>query len=431
VGTSRGENQAEGSETQKEMKPSVSIVVPTRNGGPEFRQLLERVTKQKGSYDPEIVVVDSGSSDGTSEVARHFGATVIDVPPGTFNHGLTRNLGIQHSKGEICVLLVQDALPVSDRWLEALVHPFDHDPLICGVTTRQVPRPGTDIVANWEVVQHNKLLGESVKIRSIPDWSTFERLSLQDRFLVCNFDNVCSAIRRSTWKTHPFRSLLFAEDLDWAVRILRAGNKIAYEPAAVVLHSHVRPAIYHLRRYYISAKVVPEILQCSIPGTFSCSDDEFFAAVNYMIQEVFSFWLLIDQLGGYISQETWLEWVRLADRASIAQPMAGARNVTPFESICRDALQGWPRRKLAKPTRSDINPAPMRDNPMRSHFSFLLSEVVHGIPELNADGLRHLLVHCLARSVGHFLGGHYLWSSRRGQVSPALRALDSVLCVGV
>src|SRR5437879_3009558 len=123
------------------MKPSISIVVPTRNAGREFSQLLERLRTQKGSHNPEIVVVDSGSSDGTTDVARHFGAAVVEIPAATFNHGLTRNLGIQHAQGEICVLLVQDALPISDQWLEALVHHFDTDPLICGVTTRQVPRP--------------------------------------------------------------------------------------------------------------------------------------------------------------------------------------------------------------------------------------------------------------------------------------------------
>jgi rhamnosyltransferase len=57
--------------------------------------------------------VDSGSSDGTADVARRFGAKVVEVAATSFNHGLTRNLGIQHSCGEICVQLVQDALPVT------------------------------------------------------------------------------------------------------------------------------------------------------------------------------------------------------------------------------------------------------------------------------------------------------------------------------
>ena len=109
------------------MKPTVSIVVLTRNAGPEFCQLLERVTTQRDRR-PEIVVVDSGSSDGTPDLARRFGAKVIDIPAASFNHGQTRNLGIQHSQGEICVLLVQDALPVDDQWLENLTGHFHGDP---------------------------------------------------------------------------------------------------------------------------------------------------------------------------------------------------------------------------------------------------------------------------------------------------------------
>jgi rhamnosyltransferase len=416
------------------MRPTVSIIVPARNAGPELGQLLERVSAQKCSHRPEIMVIDSGSSDGTPDVARRFGANVVEIPTASFNHGLTRNLGIQHSQGEICVLLVQDALPIADHWLEALIQHFDGDPLICGVTTRQIPRPETDIVAQWEVVYHNNYLGSEVKIRSIPDWSEFERLPMQDRLFMCNFDNVCSAIRRSAWETHPFRSLPFAEDLDWAVRVLRAGNKIVYEPAAAVIHSHVRPAIYHLRRQYISAKVVPAILQCPIPSTFSSNDEQFFAAVNDLIQEAFSFSLLLDQLDSSITYTDWQQWVKCAERVGLADGR-GARTIRDLTYAYTGKLGSWlplPEKfksSLRFRVRSTLTG--MRENPMRAHFFFLLSEVTQDVPELNAAALHHVIVHCLARTLGGFMGSYYLWLDRWGQVSPQLQVLDDSLCVGV
>jgi rhamnosyltransferase len=410
------------------MKTSVSVVIPTRNAGPEFRQLLERVTAQEGSYHPEIVIVDSGSSDGTPEVARHYGATVIAIPPGTFNHGLTRNLGIEHSHGEICVLLVQDAMPISDHWLEALVGHFDSDPLICGVTTRQVPRPETDIVTRWEVVQHNNCLGTRVKIRSISDWNAFERLPLQDRFFACNFDNVCSAVRRLTWRTHPFRSLPFAEDLEWAVRVLRAGNKIVYEPAAVVMHSHLRSAAYHLRRHYVSAKLVPDILQCPIQSTFATNDKDFFSAVNVLIQESCSFLLLVDQVDQSIDPEEWRRWVRYVEDKSLDHA-GGAGSAK--HSACSYARQIGRWLPLPQRFRSILPWSDNRQNPMRAHFFFLMSEIVQELPGLDAAALRHMIVHCLGRSLGHFLGGYYLWAAHRCQVSPELRDIDHCLGVGV
>ena len=417
------------------MKPTVSIIVPTRNAGSEFCQLLERVNTQKGSHHPEIIIVDSGSSDGTLDVARRFGANVIEISPASFNHGSTRNLGIQHARGEICVLLVQDALPIDSHWLESLIQHFDRDPLICGVTSRQIPRPETDIVARWEVEHHNNFLGHEVKIRSISDWGEFARLPLQDRFFMCNFDNVCSAIRRSAWEEHPFRPLVFAEDLDWAVRVLRAGNRIAYEPAAAVVHSHVRPAIYHLRRQYISAKVVPEILECPIPGAVSLNDQEFFRSVNHLTQEAFSFLLFASQLGRCIAPTEWRQWVKFAETAGVVEVSGEGQESRQLAREYARRLWSWlpvPDNFKSSPrltARSHLRS--LRDNRMRGHFFFLLSEVAEGVPELSPAVLRHLIVHCLARTLGGYLGGYYLLSRSQGNISPELYNVDQMLCVGV
>ena len=200
-----------------------------------------------------------------------------------------------------------------------------------------------------------------------------------------------------------------------------------YEPEAVVMHSHIRPAIYHLRRHYVSAKVVPVILECPAPGVFSTNDDEMFSAVNVLLQDAFTFFLLVDQLDHCISRAQWHGWVRHVQTAGFGHANA-APNLRRFSENCFHKLTSWMplpgRFKLALKWTS-------LHNPMRAHFLFLLSEIVQDVPELDAAALRYLVVHCLARSVGHFLGGYYLWSDRLGQVSPELKALDHCLRVGV
>ncbi len=66
-------------------------------------------------------------------------------------------------------------------------------------------------------------------------------------------------LRRSVWSRHPFQPLPFAEDLDWARRVLKAGFKLVYEPDSRVIHSHDRPPAYHLKRHYVGAKTIPSI----------------------------------------------------------------------------------------------------------------------------------------------------------------------------
>ena len=72
-----------------------------------------------------------------------------------------------------------------------------------------------------------------------------------ERYILCNFDNVCSALRKDVWQEERFGRISFGEDIDWSERVLKRGYKIVYEPAAAVVHSHDRPLSYEYKRNYI------------------------------------------------------------------------------------------------------------------------------------------------------------------------------------
>ena len=73
--------------------PEVSVVIPTLNAGASFEELLKRISEQEASFDYRLLVVDSGSTDGTAELARRYGAFVHRTSQNEFDHGATRNLG--------------------------------------------------------------------------------------------------------------------------------------------------------------------------------------------------------------------------------------------------------------------------------------------------------------------------------------------------
>src|ERR1700739_4142709 len=87
----------------------ISVVIPTRNAGKEFPLLLRKLKVQKGIRACEIIIVDSGSSDDTVFFAKREGATVIEIPPQTFNHGSARNKGAEYATGDFLLFTVQDA----------------------------------------------------------------------------------------------------------------------------------------------------------------------------------------------------------------------------------------------------------------------------------------------------------------------------------
>ena len=89
------------------------------------------------------------------------------------------------------------------------------------------------------------------RIQAVSDFASFAALDPRARFELCIFDNVCSCIRRSVWKQHPFHATPIGEDVEWAREVLLAGHRIAYVPEAQVVHSHDRSARYELARTYV------------------------------------------------------------------------------------------------------------------------------------------------------------------------------------
>ncbi len=193
--------------------PSVSIVIPAKNAGEEFALTLE-VIRSQADIEAEIIVVDSGSTDATVELARRFGANVFEVAAESFDHGRTRNLGLSQASGEFCVLLSQDAVPVGETWLSTLLEPFSDDQVV-GISACMVPREDADPMGRWETESHRELMGNFVQKYRLQSGDCFSSLIREERLRVTCFNNVCSALRRDVWEKIPFRPGSFAEDMDW------------------------------------------------------------------------------------------------------------------------------------------------------------------------------------------------------------------------
>jgi rhamnosyltransferase len=238
----------------------VSVVIPTFNAGPGFEELLTRLDIQKGDFEVEIVVVDSGSTDGTEELAERYGAAVHHVPKAEFNHGATRDLGVSLSSGEYVALTVQDAVPLDDRWLDAMVEDLREDARVAAVYGRHVPRSDAGLLTR-ALVGNLAVASLERRRQEIQDMGRYLSLPPAQRRRAASFDNVSSCLRRIVWEEFPFGKADFAEDLRWGKKVVEAGYKIVYEPRSVVVHSHERGALYDLRRHYVDQLALDELFQ--------------------------------------------------------------------------------------------------------------------------------------------------------------------------
>ena len=241
------------------MKEKVSIVIPTKNGGFLFQKVLNGIKEQEFSGSIEIVVIDSGSDDDTIHFAKDHGVTVVSVSPDTFNHGKTRNQGIEISSGDIVVLMTQDAVPGDKYLIHNLVSAFE-DQDVAGSYARQLPRKDADIFTKKTLNNWLTGRGES-EVRQIVDLTEYRSMKPIDQYMFCNFDNVCSAIRRSVWEQIPLCANDFGEDIDWSKRALEAGWKIAYQSKAFVIHSHDRSILYEYKRTYMCHRKLYELFR--------------------------------------------------------------------------------------------------------------------------------------------------------------------------
>lgn len=259
---SRGD-EGSGPKARPDEAPEVSIVIPTFEPGEELEEVLERIESQEGAVSLETFVIDSSSRDGTAEVLKRRNVRHRIIAKESFNHGLTRNLGVQEARGEIVVFLSQDALP-GPGWLRGLLEAFrDRD--VAGAYSRQIPRQGAspfvrDQLARWPATSSKPRLQE------MSARGTFHTLTLEDKLSTICFDNVSSAVRRSVALEIPFRRLSFGEDRDWAYRALAAGYSIHYCPTSTVIHSHERPLWYELRRTVADHRSIRELLLPDAPA---------------------------------------------------------------------------------------------------------------------------------------------------------------------
>lgn len=240
--------------------PLVSIALVTRNGAATLPSLLEALSRQRVDFPIDIVAVDSGSTDGSAGLLSRSVDRFVAIAPETFNHGLTRNLAVEQARGDLVVLIVQDAVPANDSWLAELTAPLIADDAVAGTFARQRPRPDASAIAR-EYLSRAPVASDAPRTLQPLTSEEIARLDPMSRLEHCSFDNVCSCIRRSVWSRLPFRASPIGEDLEWAREVLLAGYRLMFVPSAVVVHSHDRSPSDELARTYALHRRLYELFE--------------------------------------------------------------------------------------------------------------------------------------------------------------------------
>ncbi|HEX6269516.1 MAG TPA: glycosyltransferase family 2 protein [Anaerolineales bacterium] len=219
-----------------------SIVIRAYNEEKHIGRLLEGIRHQT-LKDVEIILVDSGSTDGTVSIAESFGTRIVKIPWDEFTFGRSLNFGVRAATSEFVVIASAHIYPVYPDWLVSLLHPFADEKVVLTYGKQRAPESARfserQIFHQW-----------------YPDVS-----KPRQETAFCN--NANAAIRKSLWERNPYdETLTGLEDLAWGKLAKEQGYDIAYVAEAEIIHVHDETLRGVFNRYRREAmafkKIYPE-----------------------------------------------------------------------------------------------------------------------------------------------------------------------------
>ncbi len=242
------------------MTPLATVAIPVRNAGPVLADVLEAVLAQRVPGEVELLVCDSGSTDGSAELAARAGATVIRIAPAEFSHGRTRNLLMTRAAAPYVAFLTQDGVPADHLWLSRLLAGFALADDVGLVFGPYAPRSGASPMVARELTEWFASFAPDGRRR-------VDRLEQGERGAPARallgprgfFSDANGCVSRAAWERVAFRDIAYAEDHALALDAMRAGFAKVFIPDAAVVHSHEYSAWGWLQRAFDEGRALHAI----------------------------------------------------------------------------------------------------------------------------------------------------------------------------
>jgi glycosyltransferase involved in cell wall biosynthesis len=209
-------------------RPPISIVIRTLNAAETLGAVLAKLDR---SATDQWIVVDSGSTDGTLEIAQKYGAEVMPIRKEDFSYGRALNRGFNAARHDWVLSLSAHTIPAHADFLESYGQAIERFP--SSVTAAVGPILG----------EFDAALSGGITL--------FQGNDLRRGFGF-GAGNPNSLYLRSAWQRRPFDEAIGGgEDLQWYFDALKAGETIAAVHAAGVHYRNRRS----MRAFYQKGRV--------------------------------------------------------------------------------------------------------------------------------------------------------------------------------
>ena len=212
----------------------VDVIIPVYKPDGRFLTLIGKLKQQSVPVD-RIIVMNTEQKYfdrliyGTSFQKEHRDLIVRHLSKREFDHGRTRNRGVQCSDAEYFIMMTQDAVPVDEHLVEELLRQLGQENVAVAYARQMADESSSEI----EKYTRNYNYPDQTLVKTKAD---LERLGIKTFF--CS--NVCAAYNRKIFNELGgfVKHTIFNEDMLYAAKAVEAGYGIAYAAEARVYHSH-------------------------------------------------------------------------------------------------------------------------------------------------------------------------------------------------
>lgn len=232
---------------------SVDVVIPSYRPDEKFSRLVKKLQEQEYPIGT-IFVINTKAGRFPKEVEQMEKVKVYHIERREFDHGATRDMGMQMSKAEIVVFMTQDAVPADEYVIGNLVKVLEEDEMTGAAYARQLAVSDCNYIEKYT---RKFNYPENSRIKSKED---LQEMGIKTFF--CS--NVCAAYKRNIYeKAGGFcKKTIFNEDMILAGHMINAGYKVAYVAEARVIHSHNYTGMQQFHRNFdmaVSQAEHPEV----------------------------------------------------------------------------------------------------------------------------------------------------------------------------
>lgn len=218
----------------------VSVIIPTYNAIDQIGTLLTKLHEQTLNH--ELIIIDSSSTDGTAELVSKSNARFYQITPDAFNHGQTRNMGVELATYDFVVFLTQDAIPADESCLERLLTPLKTIETCVMAYGRQLPYSTASALSQFARMTNYSTMSRLKSLRDIAELG-IKTCHCSNSFAIYNKKEL---IRVGGFPT----DIILGEDVTVAARFILEGYKLAYCAEAMVFHSHNYTISEEFKRYF-------------------------------------------------------------------------------------------------------------------------------------------------------------------------------------